>query len=216
MVDRGREGGGTMRALIVKSLILKNMEPKHELPPANYTPEKQAELEKSRTISDAELLKGGAEYVVSEKEEKENLLGTQQQKEDAPMVEHWEAMPPEKFRLLNADLPHTLSTVGRALSTLRTKKYEEACEFPGEEYHRYLLKNPEKLKEIIKHVYGTLSSDKSRIYFFGQPLSGTDEKSRNPHIPFVQVDSKGVIYAHGTKGSNDGWGRDDRAMIFAK
>ena len=35
-----------------------------------YTPEQIAELEKSRTISDAELLKGGAEYVVDEKEEK--------------------------------------------------------------------------------------------------------------------------------------------------
>ncbi|MBI5798328.1 MAG: hypothetical protein HZB10_00145 [Candidatus Yonathbacteria bacterium] len=55
------------------------MEPKHELPPANYTPAEQAELEKSRTLSDAELLKGGAEYVVDEKGEKENLLVTNEQ-----------------------------------------------------------------------------------------------------------------------------------------
>lgn len=51
------------------------MEPKHKFP------WEQAELEKSRTISDAELLKGGAEYSVNEKGEKENLLVTEKQKE---------------------------------------------------------------------------------------------------------------------------------------
>jgi len=35
-----------------------------------YTPEEIAEMEKSRTISDAELLKGGAKYVVGEDGEK--------------------------------------------------------------------------------------------------------------------------------------------------
>jgi hypothetical protein len=34
------------------------------------TPEEQAKIEKERTISDAELLKGGAEYVVDDKGEK--------------------------------------------------------------------------------------------------------------------------------------------------
>ena len=34
--------------------------------PKQYTPKEIAEIEKSRTISDAELLKGGAEYVVDE------------------------------------------------------------------------------------------------------------------------------------------------------
>lgn len=38
--------------------------------PKQYTPEEIAQLEKSRTISDAELLKGGAEYAVNEKGEK--------------------------------------------------------------------------------------------------------------------------------------------------
>lgn len=46
-----------------------------------YTPEEIAGLEKSRTISDAELLKGGAEYVVDEKGIIENLLATETQKE---------------------------------------------------------------------------------------------------------------------------------------
>lgn len=50
-------------------LILKNMEPKFEQP-KQYTQEEISELEKSRTISDAELLKGVAEYVVDEKGEK--------------------------------------------------------------------------------------------------------------------------------------------------
>lgn len=54
------------------------MEPKFE---PEYTPEKIAELEKSRTISDAELLKGGAEYSINEKGEKENLLATEEQKD---------------------------------------------------------------------------------------------------------------------------------------
>ena len=55
------------------------MEPKIEQP-KQYTPEEIAQLEKSRTISDAELLKGGAEYVVDEKGEKENLLVSEEQK----------------------------------------------------------------------------------------------------------------------------------------
>lgn len=45
------------------------MPPKMEQP-KQYTPEEIAELEKSRTISDAELLKDGAEYKVDEKGEK--------------------------------------------------------------------------------------------------------------------------------------------------
>lgn len=47
----------------------------------HYTPEEVAELEKSRTISDAELLKDGAEYVVGYGREKEDLLATEKQKE---------------------------------------------------------------------------------------------------------------------------------------
>lgn len=47
--------------------------------PKQLTPEEAAALEKSRTISDAELLKGGAEYVVSEDGGK-RLVATEQQK----------------------------------------------------------------------------------------------------------------------------------------
>lgn len=49
-----------------------------------YTPEQIAELEKSRTISDAELLKGGAEYVVDEKEEKRLEITKKQLEGKAP------------------------------------------------------------------------------------------------------------------------------------
>lgn len=49
--------------------------------PKQKTPEEIAALEKSRTISDAELLKGGAEYKVNEKGEKENLLVAVNKKE---------------------------------------------------------------------------------------------------------------------------------------
>lgn len=50
--------------------------------PNQPTPDEIAEIEKSRTISDAELLKGGAEYVVNEKGEKENMLMAQEQEFD--------------------------------------------------------------------------------------------------------------------------------------
>lgn len=46
--------------------------------PKQYTPEEIAEFEKSRTISDAELLKGGAEYAVNEDGEK-RLVSTKKQ-----------------------------------------------------------------------------------------------------------------------------------------
>lgn len=49
-----------------------------------YTPEQIAELEKSRTISDAELLKGGAEYVVDEKGEKRLEITKKQLEGKAP------------------------------------------------------------------------------------------------------------------------------------
>lgn len=57
------------------------MEPKMEHP-KQYTPEEIAQLEKSRTISDAELLKGGAEYLVDEKGEKTGLDITTIQEKD--------------------------------------------------------------------------------------------------------------------------------------
>ncbi len=43
-----------------------------------YTPQKQAEIEKSRTLSDAELLKEGAEYNVNERGEKRLELTKEQ------------------------------------------------------------------------------------------------------------------------------------------
>lgn len=54
------------------------MEPKFEQP-KQYTPEEIAEIEKSRTVSDAELLKEGAEYEINEKGEKENFSLTEHQ-----------------------------------------------------------------------------------------------------------------------------------------
>ena len=49
------------------------MEPKFEQP-KQYTPEEIANLEKSRTISDAELLKGGAEYLIEESSDKKLIV----------------------------------------------------------------------------------------------------------------------------------------------
>jgi len=54
------------------------MEPNMEQP-KQYTPEEIVQLEKSRTISDAELLSRGAEYSINEKGEKENLVITSKQ-----------------------------------------------------------------------------------------------------------------------------------------
>lgn len=56
------------------------MEPKFEQP-KQYTLKRTAGIEISRTISDTELLKDGAEYVVNEQGEKENLLATKGQME---------------------------------------------------------------------------------------------------------------------------------------
>ena len=56
------------------------MEPKFEQ--KQYTPEEIAELEKSRTISDAELLEGGAHYDVGQEEDK-RLIATYHQKNNA-------------------------------------------------------------------------------------------------------------------------------------
>jgi len=47
--------------------------------PKKYTQKEMAEIEKSRALSDAELLKGGAEYRINEKEEK-LLIPTKEQK----------------------------------------------------------------------------------------------------------------------------------------
>ena len=48
--------------------------------PKQYTPEEIAQLEKSRTISDAKLLKDGAEYSVNEKGDKAIILTEEQKK----------------------------------------------------------------------------------------------------------------------------------------
>lgn len=50
--------------------------------PKQYTPEEIAQFEKSRTISDAELLKGGAEYAINKEGEKVNLSMAQDQEFD--------------------------------------------------------------------------------------------------------------------------------------
>lgn len=78
MFDEGGRGGYT-RGISNQELKPENMEPKFEQP-KQYTSEEIAEMEKSRTISDAELLIGGAEYSINEKGEKENLLVTEKQK----------------------------------------------------------------------------------------------------------------------------------------
>lgn len=77
------------------------MEPKFE--PKQHTPEEIAALEKSRTVSDVELLKGGAEYVVGEEGEKKGLSITDKQvasvEKEMSLVEKIKAMLPigEKF-----------------------------------------------------------------------------------------------------------------------
>jgi hypothetical protein len=53
----------------------------NEEKPKKYTPEEMAKLEKSRTISDAELLNGKAEYSVSEMGEKTMTNVSQEQKD---------------------------------------------------------------------------------------------------------------------------------------
>lgn len=88
------------------------MEPKIEQP-KQYTPEEIAQLEKSRTISDAELLKGGAEYSVNEKGEKENLLIHEEQ--NARIIAEYESDP----KIQEKELFKTLEkTFGKSISSL--------------------------------------------------------------------------------------------------
>ena len=55
---------------------MESMSP-NQLPPSEATPEEIAQLEKSRTISDSNFLKDGAEYSINEKGGKSNLLTSQ-------------------------------------------------------------------------------------------------------------------------------------------
>lgn len=48
-----------------------------------FSPEKVAHTQKERTLSDAELLKGGAEYKLDEKGENIMLEATEEQKDKA-------------------------------------------------------------------------------------------------------------------------------------
>lgn len=68
--------------------------------PKQYTPEEMAELEKSRTISDAELLKGGAEYEVDENGGKK--LRVTKEQEIGLDAEHRGELERKKFQERNA------------------------------------------------------------------------------------------------------------------
>ncbi len=63
--------------------------------PKQYTKEEIAELEKSRTISDAELLKNGAEYMIGDNGEKELLVNNKQK--DAAMRDMYSASVSNTF-----------------------------------------------------------------------------------------------------------------------
>jgi len=65
--------------------------PKSPESPKKYTPEEIADLEKSRTISDAELLKGGAKYEIDEQEDR-HLRATAEQKNRAHSMMDFELM----------------------------------------------------------------------------------------------------------------------------
>ncbi len=73
--------------------------------PKQYTPEEMAEMQKSRTISDAELLKGGAEYVVGENEEKrlelteDQVISILKGKDSPESVDTKESVTGQKFKI---------------------------------------------------------------------------------------------------------------------
>ncbi|MBI5400745.1 MAG: hypothetical protein HZB12_01345 [Candidatus Yonathbacteria bacterium] len=88
------------------------MEPKFE--PKQYTPGEIAQLEKSRTISDAELLKSGAEYMVGPEGQEPVLNPTNEQiarlkelyKHEGNWVERKivEGIDEDKFRVFNENI----------------------------------------------------------------------------------------------------------------
>lgn len=75
-----------------------------------YSPEQIAELEKSRTISDAELLKGGAKYVVDKEMRKRLELDKVEylRSDDAKSVEENERSPIRKQQELNEKIIRSL------------------------------------------------------------------------------------------------------------
>lgn len=124
------------------------MKPKFEQP-KQYTPEQIAEMEKSRTISDAELLGGGAEYVVDEKGEK-SMETTVEQKQILEVTQI-EAVRAEIEAMATQEQKRAIQEVSAETSpeTLEERKDQErrtenARDFTAKD----LAKNDEELKEL--------------------------------------------------------------------
>lgn len=121
-----------------------------------YTPEQIAQLEKSRTISDTELLKGGAEYVVNKMGEKQNLIISQEQSKDVKE--------------------------GAGLKAIKIPSYMVGREFP--EVREYLqttygldglTRIPENLDELPEEL-----KDGGEYYFLGSTVYGKFGDTRVP------------------------------------
>lgn len=87
--------------------------------PKKYSEEERAkiaELEKSRTISDAGLLEGGAEYVVGDSGEKDNLLPTEEQKRTTHDV-----------MMKSPEMRSQIDKIARTIDALNLKKGDWVC-----------------------------------------------------------------------------------------
>ena len=105
--------------------------------PKQKTPEEIAEIEKSRTISDAELLKGGAEYAVDEREEKKNLLITEDQRYN--IIKEHENDPEVRVRELFKTLEKTFGQDIKSLDERDSKLREASADMI-----KLIVKNSEK------------------------------------------------------------------------
>ena len=114
------------------------MEPKMEQP-KQYTPEELAEIEMSRTKSDASLGDGGAKYKFNEKGEKENLLVTGEQIN----VKHGEFEKIEESK-----------KEGQARQERKAYFYNTVSKYVGRDIVDLLSKNEQFLKTPEKARFG--------------------------------------------------------------
>lgn len=180
--------------------------------PKQYTPEEIAELEKSRTISDANLLEDNkAGYVINEKEEKENLLVTEEQKSEIRGDFESEEVRKEISRYRSVIEGHK-EEIQKELSGFMERNsswmrmriafqpwvnayYGDQGGFGVRSYNHSQIKVPKEIVgSILKHGYGDLRPTDDFILF---------KNEKNDDVYVISLTSIKSI-ACGSNADNDG------------
>jgi hypothetical protein len=148
---------------------------KHESIP-NPTPEERANIETSRTVSDAELIKGGAKHVAQEESGEPRLEVTEyqfNQIHDRMKSELYEAIlaknEPLRQAVIKENWDWDVSTAFNNIPELKEKVDVIAC---GDVHDTYMLRLKEfpNIGIIVRSAHG--GGDQTRIHF-----NYTDERS---------------------------------------